>query len=186
LWQLDTKTGLRLQLTSGSNFDQQPDVTPDGRWIVYTSWPSNVPSLWKIPVGGGTPVALSHPQARNPAVSPNGLSVACQLRENYDGRWRVAVLSLSDGSLRREFPELPTDSTVRWSPDGLSLDYVDSRDGHSNLWRQPLNGSRPRQLTSFSSQNEIQDFAWSRNGDKLAYIQGRAQSDVILFHTTRR
>jgi len=54
------------------------------------------------------------------------------------------------------------------------------------LWRQPLNGSRPRQLTRFSSQDELQDFAWTRNGDKLAYIQGRAQSDVILFQTPRR
>jgi eukaryotic-like serine/threonine-protein kinase len=186
LWQLDTKTGQRLQLTSGSNFDQQPDVTPDGRWIVYTSWPSNVPSLWKIPVGGGTPVPIFHPQAWNPVIAPDGRSVACQVRENYDGRWRVAVLSLSDGSLRKEFPELPTDSRVRWSPDGLSLDYVDLRDGHSNLWRQPLRGGRPRQLTHFSSSEEVQDFAWSRNGDKLAYIQGRAESDVILFHANRR
>jgi len=72
LWQLDTTTGQRLQLTSGSNFDQQPNITPDGRWIVYTSWPSNVPSLWKIPVGGGTPIPIYHPQAWNPALSPDG------------------------------------------------------------------------------------------------------------------
>ncbi len=182
LWQLDTKTGQRRQLTSGSNIDQQPSITPDGRWIVYTSWPSNVPSLWKIPVGGGTPVSISHPQARNPAVSPDGRSIVCQVRENYDGRWRVAVLSLSDGALQREFPQLPTDTTVRWSPDGSSLDYIDAKSGFSNLWRQPLNGGRPRQLTRFSSKEEIQDFAWSLNGDKLAYIQGHAASDVILYH----
>jgi serine/threonine protein kinase len=186
LWQLDTKTGQRLQLTSGSNFDQHPDVTPDGRWIVYTSWPSNVPSLWKIPVGGGTPVPIFHPQAWNPAVSPDGTRLACQVRENYDGRWRVAVLSLSDGSLQNEFPQMPTESPVRWSPDGRALDYVDTRDGHSNLWRQPLNSGRPRQLTRFLSAEHVQDFAWSRNGDKLAYIQGRAESDVILFRANRR
>jgi len=194
LWQLDTTTGQRLQLTSGSNFDQQPNITPDGRWIVYTSWPSNVPSLWKIPVGGGTPIPIYHPQAWNPALSPDGASIVCQVRENYDGRWRVAVLSLSDGSLRKEFPQLPTASPagspvaspVRWSPDGLALDYVDTRDGHSNIWRQPLNGGRPRQLTHFVSTEEVEDFAWSRNGDKLAYIQGRAESDVILFRANRR
>jgi eukaryotic-like serine/threonine-protein kinase len=182
LWQLDATTGQRRQLTSGSNIDQHPNITPDGRWIVYTSWPSNVPSLWKIPVGGGTPVPISHPQARSPAVSPDGRSIACQVRENYDGRWRVAILSLADGSLQREFPQLPTDSVVRWSPDSLSLDYIDAKSGSSNLWRQPLNGGRARQLTRFSSKEEIQDFAWSLNGDKLAYIQGHAESDVILYH----
>ena len=189
LWQLDTKTGQRLQLTSGSNFDQQPDVTPDGRWIVYTSWPSNVPSLWKIPVGGGTPVPIYHPQAWNPSISPDGKSVVCEIRENYDGRWQVAVLSLIDGSLQREFPQLPAvspespvASPVRWSPDGLAIDYVDTKDGHSNIWRQPLHAGEPRQLTHFTSAEDVQDFAWSRNGDKLAYIQGRAESDVILFH----
>ena len=187
LWQLDTKTGKRLQLTSGSNTDRQPDVTPDGRWIVYTSWPSNIPSLWKIPVGGGTPVSISHPQARNPAVSRDGRSVACQIRENYDGRWRVVILSLSDGRRPARVPAVADRYASALEPrDGRSLDYVDSRSGSSNIWRQPVNGGPARQLTRFSSKEEVEDFAWSRNGDKLAYIQGHAQSDVILFHTTRR
>jgi len=101
----------------------------------------------------------------------------------------VAVLSLIDGSLQREFPQLPAvspespvASPVRWSPDGLAIDYVDTKDGHSNIWRQPLHAGEPRQLTHFTSAEDVQDFAWSRNGDKLAYIQGRAESDVILFH----
>ncbi|MBV9295732.1 MAG: protein kinase, partial [Acidobacteriaceae bacterium] len=56
LWTADLRSGRRTQLTGGSNYDYQPDVSPDGKWVANTSWPSSVPSVWKVPVSGGTPV----------------------------------------------------------------------------------------------------------------------------------
>jgi Tol biopolymer transport system component len=97
----------------------------------------------------------------------------------------VAILSVDDGSTQREFPELPIDGIVRWSPDGSALDYIESQDGSSNIWRRPLDGGPPRQLTRLSEDRLIY-FAWSRKGHRLAYIRGRAESDVVLFHRRRR
>jgi serine/threonine protein kinase len=182
LWQIDSQTGKRLQITSGSSYDETPDVTPDGKWIVYTSWPSNINSIWKVPVGGGTAIPLFHGQARNPAVSPDGKSVLCQIREPYDGSWRVAVLSLNDGAIQQQFPELPSeaDSAVHWNPDGRAIDFVDNRGPASNIWERLLHGS-VRQLTHFTA-DRIYDFAWNRNGTMLAYVRGRTEGDVVFFH----
>lgn len=182
LWQMDIKTGKRLQLTSGSSYDESPHVTPDGKWIVYTSWPSNIHFIWKIPVGGGTATQFSSLQGRNPAVSPDGKSVLCQIREYYDGPWRVAILSMNNGAIQQELPELPTtaDACLRWSPDGQSIDFIDDRGAASNIWRRPLNGSM-RQLTHFTT-GRIHDFAWNRNGSMLAWVRARAESDVVFFH----
>ncbi len=180
LWSADLQSGRRTQLTSGSNYDYQPDVSPDGKWIVYTSWPSSIPSVWKIPVSGGAPVRVSQQQARYPVVSPDGQQIACQIREP-DGLWRVAILSFQDGRVRKEFPGLPISGPVRWSPDGSALDYIDSRSKVPDIWRQSLAGGPPRQLTHVPEDGIIY-FAWSGNGSKLAYIRGRAESDVVLFH----
>jgi eukaryotic-like serine/threonine-protein kinase len=189
LWRLDLRSGQRVQITSGPNYDIQPDVSPDDRWIVYTSWPSNSPSVWKVPTSGGTPVRISLQQALYPFVSPDGNQIVCQIRE-LNGLWHVAILSLADGRLVKDFPELPALGSknavpVRWSPDGAALDYIAVEGGSSNIWRQPLGGGPPRQLTK-SGEDKITYFAWNRSGTKLAYIRGRADSDVMLFRRASR
>jgi len=188
LWRLDLRTGKRAQLTSGSNYDNEPDVSVDGQWVVYTSWPSNSPSVWKVPVSGGTPVQVSSQQAQYPFVSPDGKQIVCQIRE-FNGIWHVAILALTNGAVLKEFPQLPISSPnstpVRWSPDGSALDYVAVQGGSSNIWRQPLSGGAPRQLTR-SAEDRIVYFAWNSSGTKLAYIRGRADSDVMLFRRAPR
>jgi serine/threonine protein kinase/Tol biopolymer transport system component len=188
IWRLDLASRRRVQMTSGPNFDIQPDVSQDGQWIVYTSWPSNSPSVWKIPVNGGTPVRVYAQQARYPFLSPDGTQIVCQIRE-FNGTWYVAILSLATGEVLRKFPELPANASrstpVRWSPDGSALDYVANTGGSSNTWRQPLNGGAPRQLTA-SGEDKIIYFSWNPNGTKLAYIRGRAESDVMLFRRASR
>jgi Tol biopolymer transport system component len=187
IWRLDLKTGKRVQLTAGSNFDMEPDVSRDGQWVVYTSWPSNNPSVWKVRVSGGTPVRVSTQQARYSFVSPDGKQIVCQIRE-FNKLWHVAVLSLANGAVLREFPDLPAGEEsppVRWSPDGAALEYVSSAGGASNIWRQPLSDGQARQLT-VSGEGNITYFSWNLNGTKLAYIRGRADSDVMAFQRARR
>jgi TolB protein len=185
---LDLNTSQRVQMTNGSNYDQEPDVSNDDQWVVYTSWPSNNPSVWKVPLRGGTPVRVSGQQAQYPFVSPDGKEIVCQIRE-FNGMWHVAILSLETGAVLKEFSQIPINgfrlTPVRWSPDGTALDYVATRDGSSNIWRQSLNGGAPRQLTR-SAEDSILYFAWNRSGTKLAYIRGRADSDVMLFRRASR
>ena len=72
---------------------------------------------------------------------------------------------------------------LRWSADGKALTYhlhqngID-RNGIDNIWRQPLAGGPPRQLTN-SDSNQIFSFAWSRNG-QLALSRGVETRDVVL------
>jgi serine/threonine protein kinase/dipeptidyl aminopeptidase/acylaminoacyl peptidase len=184
LWSVNLETGNHTQLTNGSNYEYQPDVSPDGKWIAFTSWASNISSVWKISTSGGIPVRLSPDQARYPFFSPDGQQIVCQIREPGN-QWRVAILSVADGSIQRQFPRFPITGIVRWSPDGSALDYADVQNGASNIWRHALNGAPSRQLTNFGEDDGIY-FAWNRSGTRLAYVRSRAESDVVLFHRTAR
>jgi hypothetical protein len=68
---------------------------------------------------------------------------------------------------------------VFWSRDGRELTYVDTRNGVSNLWGQPVDGGPPRQLTDFKS-GLIFRFAWSPDGKRAALACGSQTSDVVL------
>ena len=173
-----------MQLTSGANFDQHPDVTPDGKWVVYTTWPSAIAAIWKVPLTGGVPQQVSTLQSFNPVVSPDGKDIVCQVREAYDGLMRIAILSLSNGNIVKDFPDIPIseDLPVRWSPDGKSLDFVDSNG--RRIMRKPIHGGVARPLTQASS-DAISDFSWSPDGSKLAMLTVRSESDVIFLHRKR-
>jgi Tol biopolymer transport system component len=68
---------------------------------------------------------------------------------------------------------------IRWAPDGRALDYILTRGGASNIWRQALAGGPPKQISNFKS-DLIFFFAWSRDGKQLALERGATSSDVIL------
>ena len=68
---------------------------------------------------------------------------------------------------------------VLWSRDGRELTYVDTRNGVSNLWAQPISGGPPHPLTNFTSR-QIFGFAWSPDGKRAALACGNQTSDVVL------
>jgi serine/threonine protein kinase len=184
LWQLDTASGDSKQLTFGANFDQDADVTPDGQTLVFNSWISNAPSVRKLPLNGGSATQLTRFQSRNPVVSPDGKLVACQIRENYDGNWRWALLSLRDGSIQRDqITQIPAfdGAPMRWSPDGQELDYVDPSHANSQIWRFPLSGAAPHLLLDAPGKR-IADFRWNRDGTRIALLSVETSSDVVLLH----
>ena len=68
---------------------------------------------------------------------------------------------------------------TNWAPDESGLDYLETRDGVSNIWRQPLTGGPPVQITRFSA-GKIFTFAWSPDGRWLSLGSGAYRSDVVL------
>ncbi|MCM3874029.1 MAG: hypothetical protein ND895_25355, partial [Pyrinomonadaceae bacterium] len=74
--------------------------------------------------------------------------------------------------------------TIRWTSDGRGLTYINTQGGVSNIWRQPLNGGEPVQLTNFTT-GRIFNFDWSRDGKWLALARGSVTSDVVLISQLR-
>jgi Tol biopolymer transport system component len=78
---------------------------------------------------------------------------------------------------------VPVDSTIGrppiWAPDESGLDYVVTRSGVSNIWRQPLTGGPPVPITNYRT-SEIFSFAWSPDGKWLSLGSGLNRSDVVM------
>jgi serine/threonine protein kinase len=180
IWRMDLDGGGLKQLTSGDG-EYWPDVSPDGKWVVYTQVAGNKATAWKVPMEGGSPVQLTDTLALQPTFSPDGKFVACRYLENQlNALPKLAILSSDDGKLIRAFDVLLMDQNqqFRWMPNGKGIAFLDSRSGTMNLWVQPVDGSPPKQLTNLDS-DSIFAFNWSRDGKQLAVIRGVVSSDVI-------
>lgn len=105
-----------------------------------------------------------------PAVSPDGKTVAFTLRRTDfaadRGRtdlWKIGV----DGTgLARLTTHDAGDSTPVFAPDGKSLFFYSTRSGSGQVWRLPLAGGEPEQVTQLPF--DVGSWSLSPDGARLA------------------
>jgi Tol biopolymer transport system component len=71
----------------------------------------------------------------------------------------------------------------KFTPDGKGLVYVIHEKGADNLWLQPRDGSRGRQITDFQD-DAIQYYLFSPDGKSLGVMRTHTESDVVLLSDT--
>lgn len=192
IWRIDIDGSNPKQLTNGGG-EFNPVFSADGQWVTYTSPDSRNSIPWKVPVDGGAPIMIAgqdtsvDPHLLRPLrVSPDGSLVAYDLpSDNPTNGKKVGIASMhGDDPIR--LLDLPTGAwlqRLRWTPDGQALSFIDNR-GSPNIWSQPLNGSRAKQLTDFKNGN-IFNFDWSRDGKYLAIVRRSSSSDVVMMKNFR-
>ena len=78
LWKKGLPNGIPKRLTSGTNFEFEPVISPDRNFIVFVTWNDlEKGAIFKIPFSGGTPVKLTSEKGiyRTPSFSPNGQTI---------------------------------------------------------------------------------------------------------------
>ena len=176
------------QLTFGSSSDSQPDVSPDGEWVVYASWNGKQSTIWKVPLQGGAAQQLTDYESGSPVIAPDGKTMACALpSDSRVNRGHLAILSAEGGQPLKSFQVLPfafNYQPLHWTPDGKAVVFALGEKGLVNLWQQPLSGEAPKPLTKFSS-GAIWNFAYSRDGKRIFLSRGSTFADAILIKNFR-
>lgn len=183
LWRMDLDGGNPRQLTSGTS-DYGAAISPDSKWVIYHSDSSGKSALWKVTIEGGNAVQLTEYASEAPEISPDGKSIATQYREDTNSPWRLAIIPFEGGKPLKILDLPGNGQNVRWSPDGRSLSYLDTRGGVTNIWSLPLDGTAPKQLTGFKT-DQIYNFKWSADGKQLVLARGTITSDVVLIRDFR-
>ena len=188
IWRINIDgTGLK-QLTSGDFADYQPHVSPDGQWIVFGSWRNGVQRLWKMPAEGGEATRLTDAPTALNAFSPDGKLIAVtQVVAGSTPPWQLGVIPSDGSGSLKVIPSQPHFNlwlTLAWDPDGRAIIVRSTQGGVGNLWRQPIDGSSPKQITNFTS--DLADyFAVSRDGKRLAMSRGTSTLDIVLIKDFR-
>lgn len=176
------------QLTFGEAQTNMPDCSPDGQWVVYASLLNEKTTAWKVSIDGGTPVQLTDYECVAPSFSPDGRFVSCIIpSESVAKKGSIAVIPAEGGAPVKLFNVVPffwSYLSARWTPDGQALIFRDSETYVNNLWKQPLAGGPPGQLTNFKTEI-IFNYAFSRDGRRLILSRGQTHSNVVLLKDFR-
>jgi Tol biopolymer transport system component len=184
LWRINLDGSNPVKLTPGLA-DAFPSISPDSRWVVYTTYEGAKPTLWKISIDGGTPVQITDHVAIVASISPDGKYIAYLYPESSDpfapGN-RVAIMPFDGGPNINTF-EVPASgivtTVIQWAPDGKSVLYSVNANNVSNIWSQSIEGGPPKQVTDFK-ELLITGFSWSRDGKQLACTRGTLVRDAVL------
>jgi Tol biopolymer transport system component len=103
---------------------------------------------------------------------------------HLSARNRNNVVSVQGGPLLSSFERPNGGGGVAWSPDGRAIDYGLTRGGVSDIWRQPIFCSEPKQLTHFPP-GIIYSFAWAEGGKTLVVAGGPRSADIVLLKSKK-
>jgi serine/threonine protein kinase len=183
IWRMDMDGGNLRQLTDHHD-EEVPDISPDSQWVAYEMY-LNKSTIWKVGIDGGQPTEITDKYSDNPVFSPDGKQIACLYLPQPAGSQTLAILPSVGGEPIRTLPFTGPITNLRWTVDGQSLVYGKTKNGVTNLWAQPIDGSAPKQLTNFASER-IFTFDFSRDGKQMALSRGTETSDVVLISNFKR
>ena len=191
LWRIDADSNNPKQLTEGSGVDDRPAFSPDGRWVVFMSTRSGKPTAWKVSIQGGAAQQLTEEHTYVPAVSPDGRLLSYGHLVEQPGappRPELVLIPFDGGPPVKRIAvpgfAVPGRGGFQWTPDGRAVCFAGVRDNIFNIWALPLDGSPPRQLTNFKSEF-IRNYAFSRDGRRLAVSRGLEINDIVLIKDFR-
>lgn len=181
IWRVNIDGSGLKQLTScGKN--SEPNISADGKWIVYKSncGPS---AVWRISIDGGEPKQLTDKPGSWPWVSPDSQWFACAYWIDAT-KYKLAVVSIDGGEPKHLFEIAPQANFrygIKWTPDGKAITY---RDWVAGIWRQPIDGSAPQRLPGLPEEKIFAN-GWSRDGKLFAFVRGVTPRDVVLISNAK-
>jgi Tol biopolymer transport system component len=147
---VDVGSGRVRRLTRGMRA-YDPDVSPDGRRVVFARKMGDHSDLWTMPIEGGEASLLTSSlpgvEWSGPRFSPRGDGVvAARL---LPGGWLDLVrVDVGTGEVRQLTHDRARDVEPAFTPDGSAVVFHSDRDGVSNVYRLDLAEGTLRRLTN--------------------------------------
>lgn len=159
----------QVQLTRNGSINLNPDFSPDGREILFTSYKRRNPDLYKRALSSTVEVPVSSRKGLNitGTWSPDGSRIALALSK--DGNSEIYTLAKDGGSPTRLTVNHAIEVSPVWSPDGTHIAFVSDRLGKPQLFIMNADGTNVRRLTTAGGYNV--NPRWSPKGDKIAYAR---------------
>ena len=162
--------GYNIQrLTRNGSINLNPDFSPNGREIIYTSYKRKNPNLYRRELFTGTEALISARRGVNitGAYSPDGKRIA--LTMSKDGNSEIYLIDTSGKQLARLTNNQAIDVSPAWSPDGSHIAFTSDRLGHPQIFIMNADGSGVRRLTTSGAYNDRP--RWSPKGDRILYCR---------------
>ncbi|HOL73352.1 MAG TPA: hypothetical protein PKW45_18030, partial [Bryobacteraceae bacterium] len=147
--------------------DTQPDFSPDGAWVAFSSNRRRTWDIWMARPDGADArqlVSFQDDGASAPRWSPDGRAIVFESRRGG----QADIYLYADGSTRNLSDHPAEDLLPSWSADGRFVYFCSSRSGSAQIWKVPREGGPATQVTEHGGAFAIE----SPDGKYLYYTAG--------------
>ena len=181
IWIMDPSRGDKKQLTRDSSINYLPAVSPDGRYVFFTSNRAGPPNIWRMKIDGSDAVRLTSGwEDIEPNCSPDGRWVVyTSYNSGEPALWRVAIDGGAPAQLTRRLSRAPF-----ISPDGkwIASYYWNEQPGSpTEIAVVPFDGGEP--VKTFEIPPHVISPAiaqWTTDGRALTMVEHRGGVSNIL------
>jgi Tol biopolymer transport system component len=163
------------QLITSTRLDANPQISPDGKKIAFSSARTGQEQIWTCNSDGTDPVRLTHLNATDtsaPSWSPNGRFIV--FNSNQEGHFDIYVVDSQGGPARRLITKSSSDVNPSWSQDSRWIYFASNRSGDYQIWKVPAEGGKPIQVTTNGGFKAEE----TRDGKWLYYVPQEGKSDL--------
>ena len=138
------------RITINRNLNINPNWSPDGRSIAYSSYRTGVPDILISNIFAGTMENPTKGVGQNflPMFSPDGTRLA--FMSMRDGNSEIYVMNRDGSDIRRLTNNPAIDGSPTWSPTGTQIAFTSERTGTPQIYVMNVDGSGVRRISSES------------------------------------
>lgn len=170
------------RLTSGPWDDTSPALSPDGRWLAFTSNRAGPWDLYLLDLQTGEVSRLTNTQyyESSPSWSPDGNLIAY---ESYVQDSEIIIQSVFDDQTLINLSEHPAaDYQPAWSPMGRQLAFISTRSGDAEVWLANFDKFDEERFINLSLTPDMAESypSWSPDGTELAWASTQTSTHSIV------
>ena len=160
---------------ASSRDDSQPQFSPDGKRIAFSSNRSGNLEIWVCDADGLNPIQLTSFQGAKvttPRWSPDSGRIVFD--SDAEGQFDVWAISANGGKPQRMTTDPANEGNPSWSRDGRWIYFDSARTGEQQIWKLSADVGEPTQVT--------RDGGWapleSSDGKFLYYVKFMAYTNL--------